>query len=77
MHQADAEEAAGFFHIEVLGEIQGVIIAVPGEESVVAELGGEFEWRVAINADGKGPASIASDKEPCTRLGPDDTTETR
>ena len=34
--EADAEEAAGFFHVEMLGEIQSVIVSVPGEEAAVA-----------------------------------------
>ncbi len=34
--EADAEEAAGFFYVEALGEVQGVVVSVPGEEAAVA-----------------------------------------
>src|SRR5208282_4328058 len=27
----------------MLGEVQGIVVSVPGEEAAVAELGGEFE----------------------------------
>jgi hypothetical protein len=36
VYEADAEEAAGFFYVEVLGEIQGVIVSIPGEEALLA-----------------------------------------
>ena len=36
VHQADAKKPAGFLDIEMLGEIQGVIVAVPGEEAAFA-----------------------------------------
>lgn len=51
--EADAEEAARFFHVEVLGEVEGVVVAVPSEESAVAEFGCEFERRVAFDPDGE------------------------
>jgi hypothetical protein len=47
VHQADAEEAAGFFHVEMLGQVEGVVVSVPGEEAALAEFGGEFQRRVA------------------------------
>jgi hypothetical protein len=38
--QADAEEAARFFYAEMFGEVEGVVVAIPGEEAAVAELRG-------------------------------------
>ena len=58
MYEADAQEAAGFFDVEMLGQVQGVVVAVPGEEAAVAELGGEFEGRVACYADGERGAAL-------------------
>ena len=46
MYEADAEEAAGFFHVEMLGEIERVVVSIPGEEAPVAEFGGESERRL-------------------------------
>jgi len=46
--EADAEEAAGFFHVELLGEVQSVVVSVPGEETAVAEFGGEGEWSLVL-----------------------------
>ncbi len=36
MRQADAQEAAVFFHVQAFGEIQGVVVSVPGEEAALA-----------------------------------------
>jgi len=47
VHQADAEKAAGFFHVEMLGEVEGIVISVPGEDAALAKFGGEFERSVA------------------------------
>ena len=50
MEQSNAEEAAVFFHVEPFGDIDRVVVAVPGEEAAFAEFGGEFERRVAVDA---------------------------
>ena len=42
------------FDIQPLGEVQGVIVAVPGEEAAFAELGGQFERGVPLDAHGDG-----------------------
>jgi len=34
--ESDAEEAAGFFHVETLGEVESVVVSVPGEEALIA-----------------------------------------
>src|SRR5271166_2607602 len=38
--EADAQEASTLFHVEVLGEVESVIVAVPGEEAAVPKFGG-------------------------------------
>ena len=53
MGQADAKEAAVFFHVEAFGKIQGVVIPVPGEEAAVAQAGGEFQRSVVRDAHGE------------------------
>jgi hypothetical protein len=42
--EANAQEAAGFFHVESLGEVESVVVPVPGKEAAVAEFGGEGKW---------------------------------
>ena len=37
MDKADAEEAALLFYAEAFAQIQGVVVAVPGEDAAVAE----------------------------------------
>jgi hypothetical protein len=34
--QADAKKASGFFYIEALGEVQGVVISIPGEDALIS-----------------------------------------
>jgi hypothetical protein len=36
VNHADAEEASGFLYVEVLGQVQGVVVAIPREESALA-----------------------------------------
>jgi len=36
VHQPDAEKSAGLLDIQMLGQIQRVVIAIPGEEAPVA-----------------------------------------
>ena len=50
--EADSEKSARLLDIEMLGEIQGVVVAVPGKEAEVAEFSGQFEWRVAFDSHG-------------------------
>ena len=58
MSQADAQEAAIFFHVEALGEIEGVVVSVPGEEAALAQCGGEFERSVAVDANRESGAAL-------------------
>ncbi len=48
VHEADTQEAARLFHVEALGEVESVVVSVPGEEAAVAEFGGEGERRVSL-----------------------------
>jgi hypothetical protein len=43
VEQSNAQEAAIFFDIELLSEIQCVVVAIPGEQSAIPELGGELK----------------------------------
>ena len=56
MDEADAQEAARFLHSQMLGEIEGVVIAVPGKDAALAEFGGEFERGVMFDSQGDGAA---------------------
>ena len=58
MDQADAEEAAGLFYAETLGEVEGVVVAVPGEDAAVAEKFGDGGGVVVGDTDGDGGAAL-------------------
>ncbi len=36
VHQADTQEAAGFLHVQALGEVHSVVVSVPGEEAAIS-----------------------------------------
>ncbi len=46
MNQADAQEAAFGFDAEALGQVQRVVIAIPGEDAAIAEELRNFRGRV-------------------------------
>src|ERR1700685_85907 len=50
MRQSNSQEAAVFFHVEVLGEVQRVVVSVPGEETTLAKLSSELQRRVSFDA---------------------------
>ena len=58
MNEADAQEAAGGFDAEALGQIQRVVVAVPGEDAAFAEERGDFRGRVIGEADGDCRAAL-------------------
>src|ERR1700674_135032 len=58
MSQPDAQEPAVFFHIEALGEVQRIVIAVPSEETTLAELSCKLKRRVALDPHGDGRAAL-------------------
>src|SRR5690242_7910652 len=56
--QSDAQKAAAAFDIEPLGEVQGVVVAVPGENSTLPQAGGEFQRRVSVHPEGDGRGAL-------------------
>src|SRR5438270_6885125 len=42
----------------MLSKVQGVVVAVPGEEAAIAEFGGEFERSVGVNSYGESGAAL-------------------
>ncbi len=54
VNEADAEEAAGLFDAEAFGEIEGVVVAVPGEDAAIAEECSGFKGRMIGKADADG-----------------------
>ena len=42
----------------MFGEVEGVVVTVPGEDAAVAEFGGEFERRVVVDSDGERCAAL-------------------
>ena len=58
MRQPDSQKPAVFFDVEALGEVQRIIISVPGEEAALAKLGREFKRRVSFNSDGDCGATL-------------------
>src|SRR5438128_9674555 len=53
MGQADAQEPAVFFYIQAFSEIQGVVVAVAGENAAIAESSSKLERSVVRDADSK------------------------
>src|SRR6185369_9896387 len=56
--QADAEEAAFVLDAEALGEIQGVVVAVPGEDAAIAQKFGDIGGMVIADAHGNRGAAV-------------------
>src|SRR5690348_14703407 len=54
MHETDAQQAAGFLHAEALGQIQGIVVAVPSKDAAIAEKFGAFERRASGEAHSDG-----------------------
>src|SRR5262249_30390525 len=55
--QADAQEAAFGFDAETLGEVEGVVVAVAGEDGAVGEELGDFGGVMIADDDGDGGAA--------------------
>jgi hypothetical protein len=56
--KADAQEAAILFDPEALSEIEGVVVAVPGEDAAFAESLREFRGMMALDPDSEGRAAL-------------------
>ena len=52
------EKSARFLDIEMLGEIQRVVVSIPGKKSAFAEFGSEFERGMAVYSYGERPAAF-------------------
>src|ERR1700723_2046784 len=59
MDDADTKQAAFLFHAEPFGEIERVIVAVPGEDAAVAEMFGDIDGLVVQQAERNRGAAIA------------------
>ena len=55
--EADAEEASRLFDVEMLGQIERVVVAVPGEQTALSQLGGEIERSVVLDPHRECPAT--------------------
>ena len=64
MHEADAEKASGFFHVEALGEVESVVVSIPGEEALIAQFRGESERSLvgSLIFDAEGEVGQRSEK---------------
>jgi len=58
VHEADAEHAALGFDTEAFAEIEGVVVAVPGEDAAFAEERGDGGGMVIADAQGKRGAAF-------------------
>src|SRR5882724_4768242 len=56
--EADAKHAALGFDAEAFAEIEGVVVAVPGEDAAFAEEGGDGGGMVIAEAQGEGGATF-------------------
>ena len=58
VHQADAQKSSQALDVQLFGQVQGIVVSVPGEEAALAELRCELQRRVAFDADGERRATI-------------------
>ena len=58
MHEPDPQKASGLFDVEVLGQVQRVVVPVPGEDAALAEVGRQFERGVMGDADRERGAAL-------------------
>ena len=59
MDDADTKQAALVFHAEPFGEIERVIVAVPGEDAAVAKMFGDVDRLVIRETERNRGAAIA------------------
>ena len=52
VHQPNAQDAAFLLDAEPLGQIQGIEVSVPSENSAVAEKRRDFGWMVFTQPEG-------------------------
>lgn len=50
MRQADAQKTAVLLYIQMFGQVQSVVVAIPSEEAAPPQLGGQLQRGVARNA---------------------------
>src|SRR5262249_26547352 len=50
VNEADPQHAAILLHAQPLGEIERIVVTVPGENSLFAQRLGELAWRVPFNS---------------------------
>ena len=50
MRQADAEKTAVLLYIQMFGQVQSVVVAIPGEEAAPPQLGCQLQRCVARDA---------------------------
>ena len=58
MRQPDAQKSTIFFDIEALGEVQRVVVSIPGKETALAKPSGEFERCVTLDPHGDRRTSL-------------------
>src|SRR5258708_36192301 len=58
MHEADAEETTAFLDAEALGQVQRVVISIPGEDAAVAEKLRDFRGVMIADATLKALAAL-------------------
>src|SRR6202162_72123 len=58
VHQSDAQKSSQPLYVQLFGEVQGIVVSVPGEEAALGELRCQFERRVAFDSDNDRGATI-------------------
>src|SRR5882762_11723234 len=58
VEEPDAQKPPVLFDVQLFGEVQRVIVAIPREEAACTQLGRQFEWRVSLNAHRDGWTAV-------------------
>src|ERR1017187_306269 len=58
VRQTDPQHASALLHAQALGQVDGVVVAVPGEDAALAKTFGHFAGRVAFHANGDGGRAL-------------------
>ena len=58
VRQADAQHAAALLHAQPLGQVDGVVVAVPGKDAALTQALGQVARSVALQANGNGRRTL-------------------
>src|SRR5579864_6275035 len=62
VHQADAQPAATRFHVKPPRQVEGEVMAVPGEDAALTQLARQLDGRVPFHANGDRGRALAKSR---------------